>query len=232
MQMEPSNNDPSSNLTLTFGTKLKLVAEEDIPEQLYDRTPWNNYVVYLPGRDENGNYVRNIGFIPQSADVHVGYYSLTQRNLLELAFGCLGVRYGWGGMADCMDCSLYVRTVYECCGLILPRNSTWQCAIPTDNADIREYSTDEKRAFLASFETGGVLCFADSGHVVLYLGSVNGYQYVIGDTGFLYESNLGFESEDFRSVQGVVVNSLDVKRPNGLTWIESTGFAIRPWQAK
>ena len=39
-----------------IGTTLKLVPKDDIPEEIAERGPWNNYVVYLPTRDENGNY--------------------------------------------------------------------------------------------------------------------------------------------------------------------------------
>ena len=55
---------------------------------------------------------------------------MTENNILNVAFTCLGNAYGWGGMLGNMDCSMYTRYVYRCFGLEIPRNTTWQQKIP------------------------------------------------------------------------------------------------------
>ncbi|MGN0480694.1 MAG: NlpC/P60 family protein, partial [Lachnospiraceae bacterium] len=126
----------SSGLELNIGTCLKLVPKELIPDTIGERGTWNNYVVYLPVADENGNYVKKMALIPQHCNVSIGYPLLTQKNILDVAFSCLGNRYGWGGMLNSMDCSLYTRNVYRCFGLEIPRNTTWQKSVPGKSIDL------------------------------------------------------------------------------------------------
>ena len=44
-----------------LGTVLKLVPDSEKPENISGRGTWNNYVVYLPTRDEKDifKYIRN-----------------------------------------------------------------------------------------------------------------------------------------------------------------------------
>ena len=68
----------SSEVKLAIGTVLKLVPEEELPESIKERGTLNNYVVYLPTRDSEGNYVKKYALISQHCDVHVGFVPLTQ----------------------------------------------------------------------------------------------------------------------------------------------------------
>ena len=198
--------------TLTMGTTLKLAKKEDIPAALDGRNDWHNYVVYLPTRDDKGNYVKKVGLISEHSKVHVGYVPYTERNLLQIAFECLGNRYGWGGSMDAMDCSAYVVSVYRCFGFNLPRNTTWQRAMD-DCIDFTEKTDKQKKKLIEQASIGSVLYF--KGHEMMYLGSYNGKQYVISALG----SVMDVEDESVRSVYNVAINTLDVKRKDGTTWL-------------
>ena len=55
--LEPSTSSKeTSEVELKLGTVLKLVPESEIPESVNERATWNNYVVYLPTRNEEGKY--------------------------------------------------------------------------------------------------------------------------------------------------------------------------------
>ncbi len=104
---EPAVLTPNtSNVRLTLGTILKLIPSEQLSGNIGERYGWYNYAVYLPTRDANGKLVRQPCFIPQHEGVSIGFLPFTQKNLLDVAFTCLGDRYGWGGMLDSLDCSL------------------------------------------------------------------------------------------------------------------------------
>ena len=171
--LEPSMYVPEiSEVKLMLGTILKLVPESEMPETVAERGTWNNYVVYLPTRNADGKYVKQYALISQHYDVSVGFLPLTQGNVLDVAFTCLGSRYGWGGMLDSMDCSMYTRQIYRCFGLEIPRNTTWQVQIPDHVTDISQMTDEEKLEFFDTIPVGSLLMF--KGHITVYIGSENG----------------------------------------------------------
>lgn len=220
--LEPSMYVPEiSEVKLMLGTILKLVPESEMPETVAERGTWNNYVVYLPTRDADGKYVKQYALISQHYDVNVGFLPLTQGNVLNVAFTCLGSRYGWGGMLDSMDCSMYTRQIYRCFGLEIPRNTTWQVQIPDHVSDISQMTDEEKLEFFETVPVGSLLMFR--GHITVYIGSENGRAYVISDTGSLSDS-VG----DLKVIgqMSVIVNPLDVRRGNGTTWLSNMIYAV------
>lgn len=223
--LDPSNFTPySSEVKLTFATILKEVPVSQIPEKIGERGSWNNYAVYLPTRDENGKYEKKCALIAQHYDVSEGFVDLTRTNLMKLAFGCLGDRYGWGGMLDAMDCSLFTRNVYKCCGLALPRNTSWQQALPGRKIDISKMTDEEKLRAFSKMPAGTLLYF--SGHTMIYTGFDGGLAYVISDTGSLSDS----EGEvNVRSMYSVILNPLTTRRRSGNTWIRDLSAAVLPF---
>jgi len=220
--LEPSALAPStSEVKLCLGTILKLVPENEIPTNIAERGPWNNYVVSLPTRAEDGTYRRETALIAQHYNVSVGFRPLTSGNILDTAFTCLGDRYGWGGMLDSMDCSMYTRSVYRCFGLELPRNTTWQLAIPGARIDLSETSDSDKAALINTLYPGALLYF--NGHTMIYTGCENGIGYVISDTGSLSDSKGELE---VRSMYSVILNPLTVRRRNGSTWLNNVDSVI------
>ncbi len=212
----PSVNDNNSNLELKIGTVLKLVPNDNIPQKVDDRNIYNNFVVYIPTRDANGNYVKAYALISENNNISVGYLPLTQREILKVAFSCAGNRYGWGGMIGAMDCTLYTKSVYKCFGLELPRNTTWQQKVPNRVDNIQGWTDEQKHNYIKTLPIGSI--FFISGHAMIYIGTENGIDYVISDSGSLSDSAGDI---DVRSMYSVIVNPLTARRKNGSTWLTS-----------
>ena len=220
--LEKSILEPStSEVKLTIGTILKLVPDTELPKQVKERGTYNNYVVYLPTRNEEGKYERKIALISEHEGVNVGFLSLTQGNILDVAFSCLGDRYGWGGMLDAMDCSLYTRLVYKCFGLELPRNTTWQQKTPEKVTDLSKLTDEDKQEYLEEIHIGSLLYFP--GHTMIYIGNKDGISYVISAVGRFSEP-----SGDLNVVKvySIVDNPLTTRRQNGYTWLSQISAAL------
>ena len=220
--LEPSTvTTETSEVQLKIGTVLKIVPQSEIPESVSGRTTWDNYVVYLPTRNEEGKYVRSYALIPEHYKVSIGYLPLTQRNVLDVAFSCLGNRYGWGGMLGSMDCSAYSKAICKCFGLDIPRDGDAQESTPNRIVSLENMTDEEKEAYIEKLPVGTILIFP--GHVMVYIGSENGKNYVISDTGSLsdVEGDL-----NVRSMYSVIINPLTVRRRNGNTWLKSLTSAL------
>ena len=228
--LERSFLDPAtSGVDLMLGTQLPLVPREEIPEKIAERGTWYNRVVYLPTRDADGKLVRTPALIGAHHDVSVGYLPLTKSNILKVAFSCLGDRYGWGGMLGAMDCSMYARSIYRCFGFELPRNTTWQRAMPTYKVDLGPMTDAEKRVAISKLPVGTLLMF--SGHITMYVGSYNGKQYVISDMGTASETEESIGSEvKAKARYCVSLNTLDVRRAAGTTWLTEMLTGLVPWK--
>lgn len=221
---EPSIKVPSTNeVKLTIGAVLKLVPEDEIPANIGERNSFNNYVVYLPTRDEEGNYVKQAALISQHYDVSVGFLPMTERNILKVAFSCLGNRYGWSGMLDSMDCSLYTHDIYRCFGMNIPRNTNWQQNVPNTRISLSGYSDAQKQAILEKLPLGSLLYFP--GHTMVYVGSENSVGYVISDTGRLSDP----EGElNVVSAYSVIINPLSARRADGSKWLSNLTAIVIP----
>ena len=220
--LEPSITVPeTSEVKLMIGTVLKLVPKNELPQNIGERGTWNNYVVYLPTRDNDGKYVRQYALISQHYDVSVGFLPMTQENILKVAFSCLGNRYGWGGMLGAMDCTLYSRGIYECFGLELPRNTSWQPKVPGKVTDISEMTDEEKEKFIEKQAAGAILFF--SGHAMVYTGNENNTSYVISATGSLSDS---VGDLNVQSMYSVILNPLTTRRKNGRTWLNNLTYVL------
>lgn len=224
--LESSYTTPAtSDVRLTLSTALRLVPANEKPQALGERGTWNNYVVYLPTRDENGQYRATMALIPQHYRVSIGYLPYTQSNLLDLAFSCLGNRYGWSGMLNAYDCSLYVRTVYRCFGFEMPRNTTNQQKVHSSDVlktvDLSGMTDEQKSLYLAALPVGSMLYL--HGHTLLYVGTVNGQSYGISALGSVMDANgeAGIKTE-----YCVALTPLSCRRKNGNTWLHELTTAV------
>ena len=223
--LEPSAEVPElSEQCLTMGTALSLC--EDCSEMTANRMPWYNYAVWMPGRDENGMFFKRKALIPMNRDVHTGFLPVTAELILYQAFKSLGNRYGWGGMLNSQDCSSFVQEVYRCFGLFLPRDTGWQAAMPSKKIDMEGMSGEEKGRILDGLLPGTVLLF--KGHEMLYLGKSGGRYYVLNDVSTMVVPE--GDGERKLRVRSVIINTLDVKRPNGKTWMSEINLAVLPWE--
>lgn len=212
---DPSNAQISSR-ALDMGTKLALVTDGSYEGNNYNRYALNNYVIQLPCRDNSGKLYYEKAYLPQSIDVNQGYLEFTQRNVVELAFKSLGEQYGWAGLYNNRDCSQYMKEVYKCFGIDLPRNTSSMMGIPWTSINTDNLSSERKAEILNSMPAGSLLIFP--GHVMMYLGEENGEYYCISATGSMKIDKDG----DVVRVRSVLVNSLcSTWRGSGKTWLES-----------
>ena len=214
----------TSDLMLTMGTVLKLAKDINPNELVDNRAAYNNYVVWLPLRNEDGTYAKKLALISEHKKVHAGFLPLTEVNIAKVAFSALGNTYGWGGSLYSDDCSGYMRNVYRCFGMELARNTTWQSSMPMAKVDMQYMAKEEKIKLFEALPFGTILYF--SGHEMMYLGSSNGKYYVISAVGSMMQP----ENPSVRQrIRSTVINTLDVRRANGNTWFDEINLALVPY---
>ena len=142
----------------------------------------------------------------------------------KVAFSALGNTYGWGGSLYSDDCSGYMRNVYKCFGFDLARNTTWQTAMPMANVDMQYMSKEEKIKFLEALPFGTILYF--NGHEMMYLGARDGNYYVVSAVGSIL---LPGTTSTRQRIRSYIINTLEIKRTNGNTWLEELTDAIVPY---
>ena len=208
---------------LFMGTFLFTVSQsqqEEISDIFPEREPHSSFLVEIPYRKKDGSLAFAYASIP-SGKCSLGLLDYTSANVISLAFKSLGVRYGWGGMADSRDCSEYLKDIFRCFGFNLARNSRSQLAMAGKNIDFEKKSLSSKKSAVSSLEPGTLMGFP--GHVFMYLGKVNGKHYVISALGAYYREDENPDSEDklFKiNANSVSINTVDEVRKNGKTWLE------------
>ncbi len=193
-----------SELQLDMGIRLPLADLDDVAHNVDGQDPGASHAVRLPVRNENGELEFRTALIARSQDVRQGYLPFTRRNIVEQAFKFLGERYGWGHSYNARDCTGLVAEVYKTFGIHLPRNSEQQGNSPIGDSVqfTAETSEEEKLSAIVSADVGDLLY--STGHVMLYLGSVDDMPYVIHDL-----SGFGWAGED-GEVQEAVLNGVSV----------------------
>ena len=205
----------ASNRRLALGTKLRRVEYTSVDGLINNRSSFHSYIVELPVRDKKGNYQTVSALIPETAPVSEGYLPLTKRNIAKVMLSNLGDAYGWGGMMGVEDCSGLIRQVYHCFGLELARNTTWQCNMPVPKIDMNNMSVEEKRWIIDQLPLGTILTF--NGHEMLYMGKVDGKYYVASTVGSVKDPD---DASKVLRARSVMINTLDVLRANGHTWLQ------------
>lgn len=208
------------------GTRLELVTDLEPDQLVNNRSPYHNYVIYLPVRNEDGKYEKKMALLPETAKVSVGFLPLTMENIAMVALQNLGDAYGWGGMMGVEDCSGLIRTIYACFGLEIGRNGNWQWNMNMEKIDMANMSIEEKLLILDEMPLGSALCF--SGHEMMYLGKENGKYYVISTVSSIMSPDTGKRLR----TRDVMINTLDVKRANGQSWLQALNMAFMPCYAK
>jgi len=206
-----------------------LELDTDYEEAIANRKPWNNYVVIMPCRHEDGSFYQKRVMIPANRDVTQDYLPFTSAEIIKQAFKCLGNRYGWGGMLYSQDCSGYVRDIYLCFGLEIPRNTTWQRAMPVSVLSLDNLSSDEKYETLCKLTPGAIIQFP--GHEMIYLGEDQGKLYAINTVSSIALPTDTNEKPTIMTVNTVIINNLQSTfRASGATWLEATNKAIEVWK--
>ena len=214
----------TSDLMLTMGTVLELAKGINPNELIDNRSAYNNFVVWIPVRNDDGTYSKKLTLISEHKKVCAGYMPLTKENISKVVLSALGNTYGWGGSLYSDDCSGYMRNVYKCFGMELARNTTWQSSMPMAKVDMQYMPREDRIRFLDALPFGTILYF--SGHEMMYLGERNGNYYVISAVGSIAQPENPTVRQRIRSY---IINSLEIKRTNGNTWLDELTLALVPY---
>lgn len=128
-------------------------------------------------RDLNGNAIR-IRIKYDKDDFAPFPLPQSNINIAKVADSIANENYGWGGMYGNRDCSSFIRDIFANFGIFLPRNSIAQ----VNYGKITKYSkymllpesNEEKIKFINKFAVPFRTIIHLKGHIMLYIGSLNG----------------------------------------------------------
>ncbi len=144
------------------------------------------YRVAVPMRTPAGTLVFVDGWAARQESTFArGALPLTRRTLFEQAFKLLGEVYSWGGSRLGIfgrDCSRLVQDVYATAGVALPRNGDQQGRVCHEVVAFTDTMSAAERtaALVERVPPGAILVLP--GHVMLYLGAVDGVPFALHDT--------------------------------------------------
>ncbi|MFC1607432.1 SH3 domain-containing protein [Candidatus Latescibacterota bacterium] len=159
------------------------------------------YVVKMPSRAPDGSLVVARGYVKPDADVHIGHFPYTKRNMLTQIFKLLNTPYGYNGQDNKRDCSGMLRVVLRCFGITTSRY-IWSEPATRTRIDPK-LGTEEKLEKVAEIEP--VITVAEgSYHFVLYLGKAH-----TGDLYFMHQGGWGYdEGDQHYNVNRVSINNV------------------------
>jgi hypothetical protein len=148
--------------------------------------------VLIPGRGQNSELTARTGYIRRGSDVSIGFLPYTLRNVYRQCFTLYGERYGWGGMYDNRDCSGYVRDIFRCFDIRLPRNSAKQ---GQGSQWVISMNGLDRLARLKALKSVpvGITLLQMPGHIMIYLGESGGKAYAIHSFWSWRESRQGID---------------------------------------
>jgi hypothetical protein len=164
--------------------------------------------VLIPVRTEDGRCRFVPGYLA-GREAHRGFLPYTARQVYRQAFELLNAPYGWGDVREEQDCSRFVQAVYSTVGVFLPRNSSSQSLTGKAVEPFGEALPDEVKArTLAEKALPGATLLRLPGHIMLFLGTVDGRPYVIQEVWGYREP--GPEGDRVRLINRVVVSDLSL----------------------
>ncbi|MCR4336766.1 MAG: SH3 domain-containing protein [Candidatus Omnitrophica bacterium] len=137
--------------------------------------------IRLPTAGENQKLIFKNAYLKRE-DVSVGYLSYTPRTIIEQAFQLHNVPYGWGGMYGEQDCSRFLQEVFATVGIHFPRNSSEQAKIGQALAKFDLTTSSEEKLQSLRRALRGASILPLKGHIMLYLGEIEGRPFVIHAT--------------------------------------------------
>lgn len=115
----------------------------------------------------------------------------TQEGFATLVNAIMEEPYGWGGLLDDRDCSMFLRDLFLPFGLYLPRNSKDQALFDKQGyTDLFGMSEASKKEFLRQNAKPFLTLLYLRGHIMLFLGFRDSEPIAMHDAwGFGYEKN-------------------------------------------
>lgn len=136
------------------------------------------YEVLIPFNNDDSSFFAS-AFV-ESESVVYKELPLTARNIIKMAFSALNSPYGWGGMYMEQDCSRYIWQVFAPFGFVLPRNSGFQNVSGKNLFSFDSTHADKnKKELIIEHAFPGFTVLGMKGHIMLYLGAINGEPYAI-----------------------------------------------------
>jgi cell wall-associated NlpC family hydrolase len=163
--------------------------------------------VTLPIRASDGSLAETILWVA-SEDVTERFLPFTARTVYAQAFKLLNAPYGWGGTFGEQDCSQFLCEIFDTTGITLPRNSTKQAKAGPLIPGIAGADDAQKATLLASLAKPAATLLRFPGHIMLYLGTVDGKPYAIHAT-FGYRERVRGKDR-VRLINRVVVSNLEL----------------------
>ena len=177
------------------------------------------YTVEVPVRQPNGNLSKSRLQVPKvSKAVHKGYLPYTSNNIVNSAFKFYGMPYGWGGLKDSVDCSALVLNAYRTVGIYLPRNTDEQANTAGIRNLLEGLDNAQRLSVIRDLQPGA--CLYMDGHVVMYIGQINGAPYSIHALGSHYVK--GVRQREMQ----VVVSDLTLQRSSGNSFLADLQTAV------
>jgi len=134
--------------------------------------------IMIPRRTEKGTMESVTAYV-DSAQVASGFLPYTARTIFEQAFKLLNEPYGWGDAHGEQDCSRFLQEVFATVGIILPRDSKNQAKVGQLLADFGDQKAPNKKIANLKKISGGAVILTMKGHIMLYLGMIEGKPYAI-----------------------------------------------------
>ncbi len=209
---------------VVVGKSVKLKTwEETVEYQQGSRIPLSSvdekaYVLYVAGRDKNGNLDKVKVKIAKNAALNEGYLPYTSNNILRSAFKFYGEQYGWGGLKNSVDCSSLMYNAYRTVGIYLPRNADEQEASAGLHIELSKMDDATKLVTIQDLIPGTGL-YMDN-HCMMYLGKSNGVPFVLHALGSYYS-----EGKTVR-IMRIVVSDLTLNRHTGNSMLTDLTRAI------
>lgn len=165
--------------------------------------------VKIPSRREDGRFVFKTVYLGKE-DVNDGFLAYTARTIYKQAFQLLNEPYGWGGMYGEQDCSRFLQQVFATVGINLPRDSKDQAKVGIGVAQFDDKTKNEEKVKLFSKAAGAKSVLTMKGHIMLYLGMVDGRPYAIHAVWAYREPDPNAEDDRVRVMNRVVVSDLNL----------------------
>jgi hypothetical protein len=178
-------------MTVASRRSVVLVTGGSVSTQMGTRLPLREekptaYRVSVPTRKLDGSLRLSDGFIAKRLEQFTtGYLPCTRQTIFTQAFSLLGEPYAWGDSRMGLfgrDCSRLIRDIHAVTGVILPRNADQQEKVCAPVVTFSAGMTDQERKTLLAGQVTPGAVLALPGHIMLYLGHVDGEPYVLHDT--------------------------------------------------
>lgn len=139
------------------------------------------WVVEIPSRNKDGSLALVKGYLARE-HAHRGYLPYTARTIYNQAFRMLDKPYGWGDMNAEQDCSRLLQMIYATVGIELPRDSVNQAKTGTLVAAFDDKTPGNIKMAHLEQATGASTILYLKGHIMIFLGMVDGRPYAIHAT--------------------------------------------------